>query len=318
MGFGFALCAIAIEEFSLILLLVARAWTGFFSGCLFLCLFLFGSITQVEEKCVLFYKKLSGIASYAFLFGVLSGGIFSDTLLFPEASDSTPFWISAFFAAGILVFVLFGFDNGNEDIEMIEGANLYPWHFFKDKSYKHLHLLFAAFFFFLLAWLSILLFLAYYYHLVFHSKSTFISFTLSGMTICYIFGYFKVSNSLQHYLNTKWYFIFSFTGLLIATAVLFLFKELALVTTIHIILAGYAGLVWSGINRLFSIKEFHIHPKLIGIKTNLVVLAAMVSAIIGACISLDSINYVYIYIFICFSIGLILTSCLNRKESFNY
>ena len=258
MAIGLFACGISLHLNSYVALIISRFWTGFFAGNFILCLIPPVNVPN-QMKISKFHKTLSSMGASGFIFGILIGGILSDTDILPYFTNAFPFWIGAIFSLTVLFITSYAYihDDKLPKEEREKCCVFTP--ITRPPFPKKIGLIYITYCLFMISWLATIQFFSIYFIRVFGLHKIAISFTLIGMTIAYLFGYFIAFPSLRKTLTRKNLYNFSFAGAFLFSFLSIFSTNIVVFFVFHILFSLYAGMLWALHGISFSSRVSEIH-----------------------------------------------------------
>lgn len=300
---GWIIGGVSLWLNSYLLLLFSRIMTGFFAGSYLLTLLPHEGHLQKKEKTRRYLYFLLLLAASAFIIGICTGGILTDHHLIAAFTNTMAFWFSS--ALSLLTFFIILTTFPNEPILpnpknylklawpklLHQVTTRHQWH----------HAMLYTFFF--LGYIPFLQFFSYYAHIVYSETKIYISLVLIGMALSYFIGVTLLWRLLKHLLSIRLLALFSFSLLVCFSLLIASVKSLWMATTMHLLLALFAGLTIKVISSCLKTGTPTDSIELVSLNSALYLISAAIAPLICGGVILINIFAIYYTIAICFTLS---------------
>jgi MFS transporter, DHA1 family, tetracycline resistance protein len=316
---GYLLSGLSLTIHSLSLLIISRAFTGFFAGNLSLCLTSIADLNPNEKKRAKTFGWIAALGGISWVIGILMGGEAADPLYLKFLSIASPFWITAILSLfSFIVMVLFFTETKPSNLVLKINILKAIDHVMETIRTKELRKLYLILFFWMLGWaLSIQWFSAYSAER-FHASIPSIMISLVILGILWSLGGTVTNGLLLKKLSLKNLVIFGLAatsvGLIIA-GISPLFIGFAI---FYLIASHFGALSWSNTLNLVSISApSNVQGKTMGFGQSMLSLGQLLAPLIGGVTADTSLHLIYILagVFVAAALILLLTSGSAIKNS---
>ncbi len=292
---GSLLTASSLHLKSFYFLLAARAFTGFFSGNLTLCLATVSDLSPTAKIRAKNFGLLTALGGISWLLAMIVGGEMSNPARSSYFNPTLPFLISAIVAFFNLIILAIFFKEPLRNLDhakftLTEGfVNI--THAFRTVSHRSLYLILLLF---AVGWLIIMQWFAGYSLQRFHVNREQLVVSLLIVGLCWSLS----SSLLNEYLVDRFALPkIPFTGLFFLCILLLFgnhFEAFSAFTAINGLAAAVASIIMSNLLNLISLSAGQrIQGKILGISQSVLALAQFLSPMTGALVLLGQTAHFY-------------------------
>lgn len=318
---GYFLSGIGVQFKSLFILWIGRIISGFFAGNLTLCLAAIVDISKIQSKRSKNIGIVGVIGGLGFVLGIFVGGSFSDSQ-FPLGSQTEiPFFIAS--GLSLLNFVLIFWFFREKSFTKPRDILFFIKIFRSIRSALRkakVGMVYAVYFFFMIAWFTSLQFLSSYLYRFYKVRSETISLTFFLIAMVWSLTNFIINPLLIKFFQPKK--IFFFGTLFVAVFLILILisqQPLSLFLFYFMIVTLFSALSWTnGLAFISACAGVGDQGVIFGINQSIVGIATVTGAIVGGFLTGIDIDKLYLFTGSCAFFGailLLIRLCFFTKEA---
>lgn len=288
---GYLISACGVLYSDIFILFIGRLWAGFFAGNLTICLAsLSDQSKDVTEKTKNF-SLLATTGGLSFILAIFISGSLS------RLSTSAPFVLTAFLSIINLVLMLLLFQESHpspfkEKVRLFHGIHHVMW-IIKNKSLRNVYF---VYFFFMIAWVTSMLFLPGVLLRTFAVSPNILTICFASIGLLWSLSNFLVNRLLAKTLST--YRILFFSLLLLSAALFAFILPVNLPWFLFLMGVAVFGAALSWTNTLVAVSmsaSSDVQGKTLGINQSIGAVAAVIGPSIGGFLASTDLQHVFLF-----------------------
>ena len=302
---GYTLTGMGIHYREIHVLMIGRAWTGFFAGNLTLCLAAIADISTSDANRTKNFGWIATVGGLSFILAIFIGGSFANPKLQALFSPGLPFFLTAIFSVVNLFVIIFLFKEShvvdpNKKIHVVRGLES----LMSIIEHQKVRWIYLSYFLFMITWVTSMQFLSAF---LIHAYSA--SIDLITLTFVLIGLIWSSSNFLINPLLTKMFQASrTFFLMLLSLGILLLLTLIPdnmVFFLINFLLATFcAALSWTnGLATVSLSAPKSIQGGILGINQSIAAIASISGPLIGGLIGGYDIHLIYLFTGICSGAG---------------
>lgn len=302
---GYTLTGIGIHAHQIHLLMIGRAWTGFFAGNLTLCLAAIADISSSEENRIKNFGWIATVGGLSFILAIFIGGSFANPKMQELFSPGLPFFLTAIFSVLNLFVIIFLFQESHlvsseRKIHVIRRLE----HLISIIQHQKLRWIYLVYFLFMITWVTSMQFLSAFLIHAFAASINLLTVAFVCIGTLWSFSNFLINPLFARFFTASKTFFLMLISLGILLWIALILQSEILFLSAFLLATFCAALSWTnGLATVSLSASKSIQGGILGINQSVTAMASIIGPLIGGLIGGYDLHLIYLFTGLCSLLG---------------